>query len=93
MTTQNPNTRRGIMSGCEYAINSLQNIKKMLMYPDPDQEITAWAFGGLLTTLVAYLLVISQDIVFNGNGESAKDDLLEIKRQFNEFIDRMLDND
>lgn len=90
------NQRRTILGACEYSIQSLVNMKKSMMdLGDKNQEIS-WAIGGIVSALSSNLLQIC-DSVFSEAlqcGEpNAKQDLMEIKTQFNEFIENMIELD
>lgn len=85
--------RRTIMSALDYSIASLQNIKKQLCASDAKNPELNWAVGGIIITLSANLLRISQDTIANSvekNKMDAKENLLEIKYEFNEFIHKMV---
>jgi hypothetical protein len=87
------NERRGIMSGCEYAIAKLNTIKKSLLNPDNSQNIDLWAIGSLIVILASNLISISDEVITHGVEDGildSKADLREIQRKFNEFIDEMV---
>lgn len=87
--------RRTIMGACEYAIASLQNLKKGLMYSDDKNMEIKWAIGGIVATLSSNLIQIADDVFQEAaqSGEpNARTDILEIQNRFNQFIDRMLSN-
>lgn len=87
------NDKRAVMSACEYAITSLQNIKKGMMDTSHPKHQVAWAIGSILITLSSNLLSISQDVIKDAGNSSepnALDDIKTIQTKFNEFIDRMI---
>lgn len=90
------NPIKGIMSACNYSLVCLENIKKALMdFGNPKKELIT-ATGGLVVTLASRVIVISQEVIknsLNSEDSNAREDLKEIQRQFNEFIDRMINND
>lgn len=87
--------RKGIMSACDYSIASLQNIKKGLMdIGNPKHELV-WAVGGIIITLASNLLACSQEVIAaapNQDDPNALDDIREIQRKFNDFVDGMVGN-
>lgn len=90
------NQRRTIIGACEYAIATMQNLKKDLQNVDAINPELNWAIGGIVATLSSNLLQICnqvfQDAVLAGE-PNAKQDLTEIKARFGEFIDRMVEHD
>jgi len=90
------NDRRGIMSACEYSITSLQNIKKGLLdVGNPKQELV-WAIGGIIVALSSNLLAITHEVIEQAptqDNPNALNDLKEIKKRFNDFIDGMMGNE
>jgi len=89
------NQNRTIMSNCEYSIATLQNLKKAMSYcGDANQQVT-WAIGGIICTITSKILHIMHDVIIKPNKSSepnAKDDLLEIQKRFNEFMDTQIGN-
>jgi hypothetical protein len=86
---------RTIMGACDYSLATLQGIKKTLGdISHPNKEIN-WAIGGVIITLTSYLLKLCGEQFMSEEREpsSAKEDIKAIQAQFNEFIDRMLNND
>ena len=87
------NQKRTIIGACDYSIASLQNLKKDLQNVDAVNAALNWAIGGIVITLVSNLIQICdqvfQEAVAEGNPD-AKQDLLEIKTIFGEFIDGMI---
>lgn len=89
------NQKRTIMGACDYSIATLQGIKKTLAdVGNPKKEIN-WAIGGVIITLSSYLLKLCSDRFTSLDSEeaNAKEDIKAIQTQFNEFIDRMLNNE
>lgn len=87
------NDKRAVMSACEYAITSLQNIKKGMMDTSHPKHKIIWAVGSILVTLSSNLLAISQDVIKDASNSSepnAIDDIKTIQSKFNEFIERMI---
>lgn len=91
MTSQ----KRTIMGSCDYSIETLKNLKRDMSNIGAKNGEILWALGGIICALNSNLLQTC-DRVFNdsareGSG-TAKEDLRQIQTQFNEFIDRMIDN-
>ena len=90
------NQNRTIIGALDYSIASLQNIKTTLMDISHPQKELNWAVGGIIVTLVSQLMRnCHETFIDTGNtGEAnAKGDLTQIQAKFNEFIERMINND
>ena len=90
------NQNRSIIGALDYSIASLQNIKTTLMDISHPQKELNWAVGGIIVTLMSQLMRICHEtfIETGSMGEAnAKDDLVLIQVKFNDFIDRMFNND
>lgn len=90
------NQQRTIMGACDYSIASLQNIKSALMDLGNPQKQSNWAMGGLIVTLTSHLLRVSQETLLESiksEESNAKNDIEAIKTKFNEFVDRMINNE
>jgi hypothetical protein len=86
----NPN----ILHACDYTIKVMQTLKNDLTLADGEKKEINWAIKGLIVSLVSSLVVIMMEVL-NDHGDfsenrTARDDLLEIQRQFNEMIFKML---
>lgn len=87
------NDKRAVMSACEYAIASLQNIKKGMIDTSHPKHQIAWAIGSIIVTLSSNLLSISQEVIRDAGNSSepnAIDDIKTIQAKFNEFVERMI---
>lgn len=89
--------RRSIVSACEYSLENLKNIKKSLLDVNKshDTQQMNWAVGGLIITLSSNLMSMCNDVILTSlqdESSSARDDILEIQKQFNEFINEMIEN-
>ncbi len=88
--------KRTIIWACEYAIATMQNLKKDLQDIGAANQEVNWAIGGIVATLSSNLLQICdqvfQESVADGN-PNAQQDLTEIKERFSGFIDRMVDHE
>ena len=88
--------RRGIMQACDYSLESLKNIKKSLMDLGNNNQELVWAVGGIIVALTSNLLAISQEVFEKSpiqDNPSAFNDLQEIKKRFNEFLDNMINHE
>ncbi len=87
------NQKRTIIGACEYSIATMQNLKKDLQDIGAANSELNWAIGGIVATLSSNLLQICNNVfqasIANGD-PNAKQDLTEIKEQFSEFVDRMV---
>ena len=90
------NQKRTIIGACEYSIATMQNLKKDLQDIGAANSELNWAIGGIVATLSSNLLQICdhvfQQSVAEGN-PNAKQDLIEIKERFDDFIDRMVNHE
>ena len=90
------NQKRTIIGACEYAIATMQNLKKDLQDIGGANQEVNWAIGGIVATLSSNLLQICnqvfQESVADGN-PNAQQDLTEIKERFSGFIDRMVNHE
>lgn len=87
--------KQGITKALEYLLFNLKTIQKELLNIDSQKKAYAWAIGGLLVTLTANLMKISENVINSSlekNENDAKQDLVNIKEQFNHFIDKMISN-
>jgi hypothetical protein len=89
----------GIMRACEYSIATLTALRKQLSLVDSKNKAAEWALGGLVIVLSSNLLRICDDVLSStveeasaGVESSAKNDILAIQNQFNQFIAEMLGN-
>jgi len=83
------------MSACEYSIAELNHIKKALITVDGKKQEVAWTIGGLIITLTATLLRTCNEVIADNKGKdnpNALEDIREIQKHFNGFIDGMVDN-
>lgn len=90
MTPQN----RTIMGSLDYCLESLHKIKQDLIN-NSDNE-TLWTVSSLAILLVAFVHKESMDIITESlkfKESKATDDLREIQKRFNDFIDRMVSNE
>lgn len=90
------NQRRTIIGACEYSIATLQNLKKDLQDISAVHQELNWAIGGIVSTLTSNLLQICNQVFQESCAEgnpNAKQDLTEIKNQFSEFIDKMVNHE
>lgn len=85
--------KKTVMGACDYSIATLQQLKKDLMdLGAPHHEMT-WAYAGMITPLVSYLLQICNETFVESaatGDASAKHDLEVIKLRFSGFIERMV---
>ncbi len=88
--------RRTIMGACEYSIAAMQNLKKDLQDVGASNSELNWAIGGIVATLSSNLLQICdqvfQESIADGKPD-AKQDMIEIKNRFSDFIDRMVNHE
>jgi hypothetical protein len=90
------NQKRTIIGAIEYTIATMQNLKKDLQDIGAANHELNWAIGGIVATLSSNLLQICNQVFQEScaMGEpNAKQDLTEIKTQFSEFIDRMVNHE
>jgi hypothetical protein len=89
--------KRGIINGFEYSIHSLTSLKKQLLDITPTEKPKEmlWAVAGVVSGIVSALIKITDDVIGNdikGGDPNLKYQICEIQSQFNEFLERMLDN-
>lgn len=81
--------RRGVMNALIYSIETLRSMHKELV-----SGKNRWEVLGLVIMLESYVLKTTLKVVeesLKTAKPSAKDDLLEIKKRFNDFIDHMIE--
>lgn len=90
------NQNRTIMGALDFSLESLKNMKTAMMdVGHPNKELN-WAVGGIITTIVSNLIKIAHETILDsGNNEqaNANSDLKIIQDKFNQFMDRMINND
>ena len=90
------NQRRTVLGACEYSIKSMQEIKQGMLEHGSNHQDVMWAIGGIVTTLVSNLIMTCEK-VFSESAQlgdsNAHQDISEIKSQFNEFMDRMINDE
>lgn len=90
------NQKHTIIGAVEYTIATMQNLKRDLQDISAANPDLNWAIGGIVATLTSNLLQICnqvfQESCADGN-PNAKQDLTEIKAQFSDFIDRMVNHE
>lgn len=92
MTSQ----RRTIIGACAYTIATMENLKKDLQNIGAANSELNWAVGGIVATLASNLLQICDQVFQQATvtGEpNARQDLMEIKHLFCQFIDRMVNHE
>jgi hypothetical protein len=84
--------RQGIRSACKYSLETLRRIEQTLILAKKDEAEMVWAVYGIIITLVAHLLKTCQEVINAEKDEptNAIDDIREIQKQFNAFIDQMV---
>lgn len=90
------NQKRTIIGACDYAIETLQTLKKDLQNPDAANSATSWAIGGLVSALTSNLLQTCYKVITESaeHGDSnARNDLQMIKEKFGQFIDNMVNHE
>jgi len=90
MKTKDP--RPNILKACEFTIRGMEDLRKELLNVDAKNKDLVWAIGGLISLMMAKLLDISGTVIKESmkmDDSSAGDDVREIQKQFNEFIDSM----
>lgn len=88
--------KRTIIGAIEYSLATMQNLKKDLQDVGANNPELNWAIGGIVSTLTSNLLQICNQVFQESAAEgnpNAKQDLTEIKAQFGEFIDRMVNHE
>ena len=90
------NQQRTIIGALDYSIATLQNIKTTLMDLGHAQKELNWAVGGIIITLTSNLLRLCQDTFIEAaqtEEANAKQDMIKIQTKFNDFMERMINND
>ena len=90
------NQQRTIVGALDYSIATLQNIKTTLMDLGHAKKELNWAVGGIIITLTSNLLRLCQDTFIEAaqtEEAHAKQDMIKIQTKFNEFMERMRNND
>lgn len=90
------NQRRTIMGACDYALATLQQLRKDLMDVGAKDHDITWAIGGIVSTLTANILQTCHTVFTEAaqSGEAdVKKDLTEIQFRLNEFIGRMINQE
>lgn len=89
------NQKHTIMGSCDYSIETLKNLKRDMSKIGAKNSEILWAIGGMICAMTSKLLQIC-DHVFSQSAQdgqaNAKDDLKAIQSQFNDFIDRIIEN-
>lgn len=85
---------RTIIGATEYCLRQIQSLKSGMTDLGGKKQKTAMAIGGVIITMVSNLLVISQEVIgksTQSENPNAADDLREIQKRFNEFLEKMLE--
>lgn len=88
-----PHIKRGVMGACEYSQSVLKDLKNQLMDIGNPKNNVAWAIGSVLITLVAHLIKNFLEILDENKLKekpNALEDLEEVRKRFNDFIDKMI---
>lgn len=90
------NQKRTIIGACDYTIATMKNLKEDLCDISAENPELNWGIGGVVATLTSNLIQICdqvfQESVIN-RPPSAHQDMIKIKEQFGQFIDRMVNNE
>ena len=90
------NQKRTIMGACDYSLETLQNLKKDLSDVSAKNSAANWAIGGIVIALVSHLIQTC-GTVFDEAAQSsepnAKNDISEIQKRFNEFLNNMVNQE
>lgn len=82
------------MGALDYSLESLKNIKSALVdLGNPNHDLN-WAVGGIVASITSVLLEIMQRVFLESilsSEANAKDNLLQIQKEFNDFINRMIE--
>lgn len=87
------NEKRSVMSALTYAIEYLNKTRKSMIDVGAQDHETSWAIGSLVSILSANLIKIFDDVVRDSIDQeqaNAHEDLMEIKKQFNFFLDTLI---
>ncbi len=90
---QNANHRRGIMSNCNYIIQTMQVLKSELIETKPENQELRWGIAGIIISLTQAIVKISHHVIETSvktNEGSSLDDIENIRKQFNDFVDAMV---
>lgn len=93
--TENANQRRGIMSNCNYIIQTIQTLKSELIDTTPEQQALRWGIAGIIISLTQAIVKISHHVIETSvktNEGSSLEDIENIRKQFNEFVDVMINS-
>lgn len=85
-----------IIGACDYTIATMQNLKRDLQDVSAINPELNWAIGGIVATLTSNLLQICNQVFQESAAEgkpNAKQDMREIRDQFSQFIDRMVNHE
>ena len=88
-----PASRQNVMRSCEYCVETMKNIRKGLMDIGHSKHEILWAVGSIIIILTTGILSISHEVLMKTDDEpaSALEDLKEIQKRFNEFMDQMIE--
>lgn len=85
--------RASVMRSCEYCVETMRNIRKSLLDISNSKQEILWAVGSIIIVLATGILSISHEVLMKTDDEpaSAIEDLKEIQKRFNEFMDQMIE--
>lgn len=84
-----------VLNAAEYILQTTSTLKREMMDLGNKNQQISWGIGGLIITLAANLLYTAQEVIqesIKNNDANSRDDILEIKTRFNQFIDQMVEN-
>lgn len=86
--------KTGIVKSLEYMLSTLKEYQKLMLKSDTKRPDHVWSLVGLVIVPPAHLMkLISKkvDDSLSQEGANAKEDLLQVKKEFCQFMDKMID--
>jgi urea transporter len=87
------NNNNQVLGSFEYSIMALRTLKTAMIGTKGENKALAWAIGGVIAMLTAKVIECSQEIIsssIKAGKSSAHEDLLAIKLEIDDFINKML---
>lgn len=89
----NKKQNSNILNMLNYSLSVLDSYRKQLLAIDNKNLKQMQVIGGIIILLTANLIRISEEVIresLKTESANAKDDLLKIKNEFNQIIDKMI---
>ena len=96
MNQKQSKQRRTTMGAIDFSLEALNNLKKGLMnYGAPNFDLS-WLIARIMSSLISNLILQCNEVISESlqeNKSDAMENIREIQRRFNQFVDNLLEDE